>query len=460
MSTLAQAQTVIEGPATPGRGLVRRETLPSEFTSLGIAAFRDDAGSMTLKIPPSLRKVANVLDPVEVIQQADPNWLPSLRVVQLDPSKDGPHFYPQAGGKLAPRKQGLELLADAAGVVAVRTTLGGRERVVVGDLTAETFTHVAVLKIRKSDGTLRTLEASRTYEPFAEFEEVRDAVTNADEWKNNQRTGRKRWIEGTPEFASEVRKRWLNEIKFAKAKNESKAILRAIRSALQIGHTFTPAEAAKPFVVFGWNLSPQDTPEVRAAIAQLYGAAPEHAVEVHQDWGGYELEEPPLEVDASEASGQEEVPVAPTPPGAAEPSGSHDSPEDAPASPGGADGPAGREPGEQEPGSANGPAPAPSLLEPAIPGLEADADIGPVGLTEAELAEVSAFGKTKPPFGTYQNQTIAKVFAIGEAADPWIAHALRLPVSARDREFHRLLVLACRVHRPALFEAWQAEVLA
>ena len=440
MSQLAQGETIIEGPTTPTRALVRREALPQELTSLGIAAFADEAtGRLTLKIPDELKAKANVLMPVEIVQQDDPNWRPSLRVVHLDPDpQNGTHFYPQQSGRIAPRKQALELLADAAGVVSVRTSLSGRERVVVGDVTAETFTHMAVLKIRKSDGTLRTLEASRTYEPFAEYEEIVTAVGS----------GKYAKPAGTPQHAAEVRKRWLNEIKFAKAKNESKAILRAIRAALQIPHTFTPARAALPYVVVGWNLSPQDTPEVRQAIASLYGTDPGDAIPVRDDWVGHELTEgidEPLEPPV-----WEEV-----------------TPEDSSAPDGGVREPA-PEPTADEQGPEEGtdeqpPAPTPTdVAEPMIPGLEPDPDPAPEdaggdGLSEAERAEVTAFGAAKPPAGAHQTKTMKFLFSLGEPADEHLNWLLRTCTKPKDAEFHRLLVLACRVHRPELYEAWKAE---
>lgn len=259
------------------RALVRREPIPKELEAAGVRVGVDEASGMQLVvIPPQLREKANVLTPVQAFQQADPNWRPSLRVVQADPSKDGPHFYPQQGGKLAPRKELLNLLADAAGVVDIRVRLADRERVEVGGVVAETFTHYATAQIRKSDGTIRVLEGSRTYEPFPEYEELkRNAKGDAD-----------------------LHKKWINEIRYAKAKNETKAILRAIRAALQIPHTFSPADAGKPFVVVGWNLAPQDTTAVEGAIAQLYGATPETGEVGHRA----ELE-PPVEPDPEQDGG-------------------------------------------------------------------------------------------------------------------------------------------------------------
>ena len=112
MSQLAQGETTIEGPTTQTRALVRREALPQEFTSLGIVAFADGETGMKLTLQDPRRvesDKANVLMPVEIVQQDDPNWRPS-RTASSDSTpdaKNGAHFYPQAGGNSRPRKQAL-----------------------------------------------------------------------------------------------------------------------------------------------------------------------------------------------------------------------------------------------------------------------------------------------------------------------------------------------------------------
>jgi hypothetical protein len=255
--------------------LVRRTSIPQALMEVGVQVAEDTASGMQIVvIPPAVREKFNVLMPVQAFQQADQSWTPSIRVVQADPdAANGAHFYKQQGNKLAPKKQLLELLGDAAGVISTEVDLIDRERFDVGGVTAETFTHRAVLKIRKSDGTLRMITDSKTYELYAEYEEICDSVKRSDRWENGERAGK--FMPGTDEYDAEVRKRWLNEIKFAKAKNESKAILRAIRSALQIPHTFSPADVAKPFIVIGWNFTPDYSDvETRRMLVEagLFGA--------------------------------------------------------------------------------------------------------------------------------------------------------------------------------------------
>lgn len=437
--TAAQPPMVIEGPTSTAVA-VRRQALPKELSALGVQAAVDaESGMQILIIPKQLRETANVLMPVQSFQQADPNWTPSLRVVELDPSKDGPHFYSQQG-KLAPRKQALELLADAAGVVEVSTSLGGRERVEVGDMMAETFTHIAILRIRKSDGTLRTLQASRTYEPYAEYEEIKASANTKG--------------------PADLRKKWLNEIKFAKAKNESKAVNRAMRAALQIGHSFTAAEAAKPFVVVGWNLAPQDTQAVQAAIASLYGASADispPALPPATDWP--EPEDVPGEVlqdDASEASSQQAPVEAATPqadtgaPGAQDPQGS---PDGVAVTADAAAPEAEREPpgtGDQEQEASLQSPPAPSTPEPEIPGVTPAA---PSATTEAGLAAALA---VKIPSGSYQGRSLGWVLELGEPADEWLSYALRQPWP-HDQTFKVALAVAVRAHRPEMHAAWLGE---
>lgn len=449
-------QMQVEGPVTPSRALVRRQAIPRELEALGVKVAVDPESEMQiLVIPKEMRERFNVLTPVQAFQQADANWRPSLRVVELDPAKDGPHFYEQQGGKLAPRKQALELLADAAGIIERTVQLHGRERVVVGDVQAETFTHLATAKVRKSDGTVSILQASRTYEPYAEYEEIVDAVKGAP-------ANRAWWrAEGKHGDAGEIRKRWLNEIKFAKAKNESKAILRTIRSALQIGHVFTPASAAKPFVVVGWNLSPQDSPEVRAAIAQLYGATPDlPALEapVSHGWDAPELTEGEVVLEegaegtdtSSTAPGQQADAEVPSQAPASAPGS--DSPEAFP--PQGADAVPHGDTGEQgAPGSEtpDPTTPAASTSEPTLP-LDVD-----LTLTDDEQERLPALLKLTLPTGGNQTRTLAWALERGEEVDAWFAWALR-QTEPKDETFRAGLAVVMKAHRPEIYSAWREEV--
>jgi len=486
MSTtpLAQGQAgneiEIAGPMAPKANLARREPVPKELAALGVVIAVDPESDMQmLIIPKALREKANVLAPVQAFQQADANWRPSLRVVELDPDPmNGPHFYKQQGGKVAPRKQALELLADAAGVVQISTNLLGRERVEIGGVISETFTHIAILKIRKSDGTLRTLEASRTYEPFAEYEEIKTSVGSGNYAKTP----------GTPDFDAEVRKRWLNEVKFAKAKNESKAINRAFRSAIQIPQTFTPQRAALPFVVVGWNLAPQDSGAVQSAIAQLYGAAASEPIEaplaLDQGWDappeeseqeivpedGPVVSFPPFETAEPSQQAPTESAVEVAPVGAPD---AQDSPADPVEVAERESAVAGDTPGVVE----EPPAPPAEPLQdatvvPATDEQEAEATTPPASasdqpveqtpasaLSPAEFESLPRALAVKWPSGSYQDRTIGWTLEQGESADEWLAYGLRQPWP-HDPDFKRALMLACKAHRPEMYAEFRKEARA
>lgn len=254
---------------TPTQSLALRKTLvPSALAELGVRIGQEpDTGMQVIVIPPEVRQACNVLMPVSSFAQADPNWTPSVHVVALNPDpQNGPHFYSNASwrGRIAPTKQALELLAKAAGVLYTRTA-----RVPRGELAdGEAFAYRATIGIRRSDGTVEELVREKGYESEVEHQEIVDAVLRSDKYQTAEARN------------AEVRKRWLQEQKFAKAKTESKAVLRAIRAALQIPHQFTPADAAKPFVVVGFSFTPDyDDVEVKRALVaaglnahvQMYG---------------------------------------------------------------------------------------------------------------------------------------------------------------------------------------------
>jgi hypothetical protein len=234
---------------------VRRMALPPALVELGVVMGVDpETGRELVIIPPTVREHVNVLDPVSSFAQSRPDWSPAVRIVQLDPDPDnGPHFYKQVGNKLAPTKQALELLSRCAGALYTRTRRMKRDELSEG----EALGYIATIGMRRPDGSIEELERSRTFVTEAELEEIRDAVTR----------GGKFGAEGEPRWEAEVRKRWLKEQKDAPAKTESKAVNRAIRAALQIPHGFAPARAALPFIVVGFNFTPdQSDPEVRRML--------------------------------------------------------------------------------------------------------------------------------------------------------------------------------------------------
>lgn len=215
--------------------------IPAVLRELGVRIAEDAAsGNRLVLIPSEVRQRVNVIDPVTSLVQADPNWTPRVSVAELNPDPDnGPHFYKQAGGKLAPTKQALEVLAKAAGILSTTT-----ERIPRAELDDGEIGYRATVTIRRSDGTTEQVQREKVWVKEAERAEIEDAVRNA-------RT--KRWQHGDD---AEIEKRWLKELRDRYAKTESKAVLRAIRAALQMPHTFTPQDAAKPFLIIGFNFTP------------------------------------------------------------------------------------------------------------------------------------------------------------------------------------------------------------
>lgn len=308
------ARTIERSVEVSDRAIAVRATpVPSALHEIGVRIGKDEeSGYAIVVIPKGVRAKTNVLDPVQSFAQADPNWTPSLRLVELDPDAvNGPHFYKQAGAKLAPTKQGLELLAKAAGVLYTRTRRIAREDLAEG----ERFGYVATIGVRRYDGSIEELERSKTFVEEVEQQKIQDAVTSA----TNRDGGGPRFPEG-PARLAEIRKRWLAELEHGAAKTESKAVLRAIRAALQIPHTFTPARAALPFLVIGYSFTPDySEPETRRLLiaaglnaqAAIYGSESRSSDVVDVAGPAVELEagEPAEPRQELEAAAPEEEPV-------------------------------------------------------------------------------------------------------------------------------------------------------
>jgi hypothetical protein len=212
--------------------------VPSALQAAGVQVV-EEAGRRGVIIPPALRKQANVLEPITEVAAADPNWTPSVRLAELDPEM---HAYNQQGKK-ALNKQGLEVLAELAGVIRIDTQRMARSELA----DTEKFGWKATVHIRRSDGTVKPISASKTWDQEVEYEELRDAATTKGE--------------------ADLKKKWLNERKHASRKTESKAILAAIRGALHVPHGFTPAQFQKPFVVIGYAFTPNyDDPATREIL--------------------------------------------------------------------------------------------------------------------------------------------------------------------------------------------------
>lgn len=405
---------------------VARVPVPRFLQEIGVQILEDKAiGARIVAIPREVRAKCNVIDPVTSLVQADPNWSPRISVCELDPAADGPHYYKQAGNKLAPTKQALETLAKAAGILYTRT-----ERVPRSDLDAGEIGYRATVGIRRSDGTVEEILREKVWVEAAERAEIEEAVTRAEEWKDGKPVrGSYRFGElGSDTWKAEVEKRWLKELKDRYAKTESKAVLRAIRSALQIPHTFTPQDAAKPFLVVGFNFTPDyDDAEVKRMLvaaglnaqAALYGRPSVAAVDL--ETGELTSAAEPTGT-ANEPTDVEEHPPAPDDQQAAEAA-----PVDAPQA------------------SASPPASAAPDEEP-----EPEPDLATEHEKKATAKEIAAAGKVVPPG---KEQTVAEIVAKPENED-WCRWAQRTPTSESvGIECHAALVLYVKHKRAEWLEA-------
>lgn len=283
-----------------------------------------DGRYRAITFPPDLRDKFNLLLPTEEIVQADPNYTPTIRAVRLDPDPvNGSHFYKQQGNRLAPTKQALETLADTAGIRVAKTRLMTRSE--LDSYPPGSIGYEATLILRRSDGTSKEITAHKVWDPEVERYRIEGEVADAAK-KNN-------WVEA--QAKAELRKRLLFEKTHGGSKTESKALLRAIRSALQIPQGFTPQDAAKPFIVVGYSFTPDyDDPEVRRLLIErgysqssaVYGRPPElggsaphvrtveaegHAASSARDGGGAVASRPPAPPSPTPEAGADAAQASP-----------------------------------------------------------------------------------------------------------------------------------------------------
>lgn len=234
-----------------GASIVKRVPIPAELQELGVRiAEEEGTGLRVIVLPPAVRNAVNLITPVSSFAQADPNWTPAISLVQLDLEM---HTYPLPGGKKGLNKQALETLGKTAGVLYTRTTRVPKEELQEGEMWA----YRATVGFRKSDGTIDEVTRERGFNREAETMEIEDSVA-----RNNPR--------GTEAFTVEVRKRWIAELRFGPSKTESKAINRALRAGLQMPASITAAMLQKPFLVVGFNFTPDyNDPEIKRGIFAL-----------------------------------------------------------------------------------------------------------------------------------------------------------------------------------------------
>ena len=146
-------------------------TVPANLAALDVRVVIDeDTGARAIVLPDELREKANVLLPVSSIAQSVELVRPSIRSARLIPSKDGPHFYKQQGGRLAPTKQALEMLAFLAGITVARTRPLSRHELSTYEDGSHGFE--ATVAIRKPDGTTHEITASKVWQPSVEKQKI------------------------------------------------------------------------------------------------------------------------------------------------------------------------------------------------------------------------------------------------------------------------------------------------
>jgi hypothetical protein len=195
----------------------------------------------------------NVLIPVSTVFKVSPFHRISVNFVKLDPDPEvGKDVY-ELDGKLALSKQGIMKIAHAAGIQVKGSRVIRLEN---SDIRVE----VEVL-VPMGDGTFRQVMAGRDW-------------LEADEKKNSMSKNKS----GGSYFNEKLFDRTK---RFRSAITESKAMLRAIRSALSLKQVYTKEELARTFVVPVTTIDYSD-PALREAMIQrlasgidlLYGTPP------------------------------------------------------------------------------------------------------------------------------------------------------------------------------------------
>ncbi|MBN1837884.1 MAG: hypothetical protein JW820_18650 [Spirochaetales bacterium] len=284
--TKSQASQALER-ARPQEG-----ALIQVATELGVVKYAEGGGMLIDLTSPDLQKKYNVLAPAATIAKADPNFTPSLSVIQLNPDwENGGDFYPiETSGQgenkkvkaLALTKKALDQIAQKAGIEDL-----GPEIVYFGE-HSENVRVTWRARIRNQDGwNFREIFGSQEWIEEAEIELLK---AKPPEWaQKGQSAYAKWWAENW----------WGRVHKFRVRMTETKARLAAYRQALTVKQKYLPEEIKKPFLVVSLTYTPDTSdPAVlamlmgqgREATGLLYGSAPEHA-------GGPADEPPVVEVD-------------------------------------------------------------------------------------------------------------------------------------------------------------------
>lgn len=288
--------------------------VPGPLAALGVALAEQD-GMRAVVIPKGVGDHFNLITPVQHFAQSDPNFTPSVRLIELDTGTllsderkgKSPHFYKIAKDSFGLTKQGLEAVGQAAGIVRTQAKLIPKDELRPG----VAYGYRASVWIRRSDGTVESVTRDRDWHEAAERAEIEQEVkTLAARYPNDWSAER---------ASGEVEKRWIAELRYGAAKVESKAINRAIRAALSLP-SLSAKDVQKPFLIVGYQFTPDySDPEVKrilvqsglGAVSQLYpGADPEvteRPSEVLESFEGPPAGEEPAQLEAAAAPAEGEI---------------------------------------------------------------------------------------------------------------------------------------------------------
>lgn len=395
-----------------GAAIVKAVPIPAQLQELGVRiAEEEDTGLRVIVLPPALRERVNLLTPVSSWSQADPNWTPAISLVQLD---EASHTYPLPGGKKGLNKQALETLGRVAGVLYTRTARVAKDELQEGELWA----YRATVGFRRSDGTVDEVTRERGFNREAEQMEIEDSVRSKPQVYDTE-----------AKVAAEIRKRWIAELRFGPAKTESKAINRALRAGLQMPASVAAKDLVKPFLVVGFNFTPDySDPEVKRALVSVALNA-EQAI-----YGGRERSEQMPEIEAGD------IPATPSAHSADGEQGEAEVAAEPEPSSGDAD--------EQGGGQATEPAAVSSEPEPDLDGPK----------LKAPAAAINAAGELK----ARGDKTVAEVVTAAAQGDKrsrdWLGWAMRNLSEGEGDERLASIKLFASEQTPDLWAELQAEV--
>lgn len=251
---------------------------------------KQDDGSVLLSIPQEVKQMFNVLAPTAVMAAADPNFRPSLTVVELD-TDDLDDFYVQESRwnsdarayvptSLSLSKNGILKLADAAGVSFDADRSGGKEfgeahTLQFGEgksIKVRGYKYTAVGKVRKSDGTYIENPAEIEWNPQVELFRIEEEVDRVMLYENGKKTNKPKFT--GIERAREVEKRFIRSLQYRAPMCKSKAQSAVMRSLTKMKGKYAVEDASKPFLVVGFNYAPDySDPRSAEILAGLVGSS-------------------------------------------------------------------------------------------------------------------------------------------------------------------------------------------